>query len=299
MISLEALQAIDSIERKGSFSAAAEELFKVPSAVTYTVKKLENQLNIKIFDRSAQRARLTPTGKLILQQGREILHKARQLEEHAKRTETGWETELRVVVDTLLPIQRLYTCVQSLQEQFDWMSIQLMEGALSGTWEKLITQDADLIIGVTGDEPPGGHFQKQVLGQMQMDIYCGTNHPASRLSKPVQYSQLERFVHIVISDSARHLSHRNVGMLGLKQILAVPNMTKKTEALIANLGISHLPHYIGEAGVKAGSLKKLVFDTGSFPHTLFMVWPKANTGKANDWLRAEIIEKQVFQACLI
>ena len=41
MISIDALQALDAIDRKGSFAAAATTLHKVPSALTYTIKKLE------------------------------------------------------------------------------------------------------------------------------------------------------------------------------------------------------------------------------------------------------------------
>jgi DNA-binding transcriptional LysR family regulator len=37
-LSLDALLVIDAIDRKGSFAAAAHELHRVPSAVTYTVQ---------------------------------------------------------------------------------------------------------------------------------------------------------------------------------------------------------------------------------------------------------------------
>ncbi|MFM8390992.1 MAG: LysR family transcriptional regulator, partial [Methylophilaceae bacterium] len=50
-ISLDALQVIDTIARKGSFAAAANALFRVPSAITYNVRKLEEDLGVKIFER--------------------------------------------------------------------------------------------------------------------------------------------------------------------------------------------------------------------------------------------------------
>ena len=43
-ISLEGLQIIDAISRRGSFAGAAEELFRVPSTITYAVQKLEEDL---------------------------------------------------------------------------------------------------------------------------------------------------------------------------------------------------------------------------------------------------------------
>lgn len=51
-LTLDALQVLDAIERRGSFAAAAEALFRVPSAITYTVQKLEQDLTVPLFDRS-------------------------------------------------------------------------------------------------------------------------------------------------------------------------------------------------------------------------------------------------------
>lgn len=59
-LSLESLEVLDAIERKGSFAAAAHELGKVPSALTYVVRKLEDDLDVLLFDRRRHRAELTP-----------------------------------------------------------------------------------------------------------------------------------------------------------------------------------------------------------------------------------------------
>ncbi len=299
MLSLEALQALDSIDRKGSFSAAAAELYRVPSAITYTIKKLEEQLNIKLFDRSQQRAQLTPTGRLLLERGRNILQQVQQLEEQAKRADSGWETTLRIVVDTILPMAPLWPLLLELQQQYNWLNLQVKEEALSGCWEALANNRTDLIIGVTGDEPAGGHWQKKALGQLQMGIYCGVGHPAAELPEPISHQQMEKFTHIVVSDSARDLPQRNVGLLGLKQVLSVTNMRQKHDALLNNMGISHLPDHLAIPSVEEGDLKRLKVNFSPFPQTLFMAWSKEETGMANQWLRKQIIEKGIFQEALL
>lgn len=48
-ITLDALEVLDAIDRKGSFSAAANELYRVPSAISYTIQKLEQELNVVLF----------------------------------------------------------------------------------------------------------------------------------------------------------------------------------------------------------------------------------------------------------
>ena len=103
----EATRTLDAIETHGSFARAAAALHRVPSAVTYTVRKLEQQLDVTLFDRSGHRAVLTATGHLLLQQGRELLLQAENLEERVRRSGQGWETRLVIAVDEILPLERL------------------------------------------------------------------------------------------------------------------------------------------------------------------------------------------------
>ena len=54
----EALLMMDVIARTGSFAAAARELGKVPSSLTYSVRQLEEALDVLLFDRRSRQARL-------------------------------------------------------------------------------------------------------------------------------------------------------------------------------------------------------------------------------------------------
>ena len=48
-LTLEALRVMDAIDRRGSFAAAADELGRVPSALSYTMQKLEEELDVVLF----------------------------------------------------------------------------------------------------------------------------------------------------------------------------------------------------------------------------------------------------------
>ncbi|MDX1654422.1 MAG: LysR family transcriptional regulator, partial [Candidatus Competibacteraceae bacterium] len=97
-LTLDALAVLDAIDRRGSFAAAAAELTRVPSAITYTIQKLEHDLGVAVFDRSGHRARLTPAGRRLLEEGRQLLRAAGDLERSVKRVATGWETDLCIAV---------------------------------------------------------------------------------------------------------------------------------------------------------------------------------------------------------
>ncbi len=103
-LALDSLVVLDAIERHGSFAAAAEVLHRVPSAVTYAVQKLEEDLGVAIFDRSGHRAQLTEAGRELLREGRRLLVAAGELEARVKRVATGYEVELRIAVDDLVPM---------------------------------------------------------------------------------------------------------------------------------------------------------------------------------------------------
>lgn len=82
-LNLESLRVMDAIERRGSFAAAAEELGRVPSALSYTIQKLEEEMGVILFDRSEHRTKFTNVGRLLLERGRTLLDAADKLAEDA------------------------------------------------------------------------------------------------------------------------------------------------------------------------------------------------------------------------
>ncbi len=88
---LDVLVILDALEKEGSFAAASASSYKTPSALSYTIHRLESDLNIQLLDRSGHRARFTPSGQMLLEKGREVLHIARELEIRAVKLQQGWE----------------------------------------------------------------------------------------------------------------------------------------------------------------------------------------------------------------
>ncbi len=64
------LEVVDAVARNGSFSAAAQELHRVPSAVSYTVRQLEEWLAVPLFERRHRDVELTAAGAWFLKEVR-------------------------------------------------------------------------------------------------------------------------------------------------------------------------------------------------------------------------------------
>lgn len=98
----EALAMMDTIARTGSFAAAARELGKVPSALTYNVRQLEDTLDVLLFDRSSRQAQLTAAGMELLAEGRRLLEQIDAVANRVRRVGSGWETQLTLAVDDVI-----------------------------------------------------------------------------------------------------------------------------------------------------------------------------------------------------
>ncbi|MFX7992798.1 LysR family transcriptional regulator, partial [Acinetobacter baumannii] len=80
-------------------AAAAREMGRVPSALTYSVRQLEDALDVLLFDRSSRQAVLTSAGQELLIEGRRLLQELDAVANRVRRIATGWESELTMVVD--------------------------------------------------------------------------------------------------------------------------------------------------------------------------------------------------------
>src|SRR5580765_3502664 len=146
-LSIDSLQVLDAIDRKGSFAGAADELHRVPSAITYSVRQLEEGLGVELFDRRGHRAVLTEAGRALLSGGRKLLEAAADLECRVQQVAKGWESELRIAVDTLVAIHKLYGIVDEFYKENSGTRLRIATEVLGGTWDALASARADLAIG--------------------------------------------------------------------------------------------------------------------------------------------------------
>lgn len=74
------LQVFFTVARHLSFTKAAEQLFMTQPAVTFQIKQLEEQFNVRLFERSHSKIALTPAGKLVMDYAGRILDLSEEME---------------------------------------------------------------------------------------------------------------------------------------------------------------------------------------------------------------------------
>lgn len=282
-ITLDSLKVLDAIERKKSFAAAADELFRVPSAISYTVNKLEDDLDLALFDRSKRKAELTPVGNMIVEQGRLILKATDELTHMAKQSAKGWEAELRICIDSVLLFRPIYDLISQFQQEYPWINIRVTEEVFGGTWDSLIAGSSDLIIGATG-ESYNSDFSVHPLGNIDFVFAVAKDHPLINEPQPLSNKTIKKYPSVVVADSSRNLPGRSVGLLDGQARITVPSIQKKIDVHCLGLGVGFLPVHRIKEQLDSGQLVTLeLAKCENRKSELSMAWNKDNQGKALAW----------------
>ncbi|MFC0267844.1 LysR substrate-binding domain-containing protein [Kushneria aurantia] len=280
---LEALEVLDAIDRHGSFAAAAAALYRVPSAISYTVNQLETEVGVQVFDRSGHRARLTPAGRLLLEEGRRILAATSELSAAAKRLANNWEPELRIALNGLVPPALLWPTIDRFTAEHPSINLHLQEEVLTGSWEALVDQRAELAVGVT-EMPAITGIEREPFIDIDFVFCCAPNHPLAQAHTPLDEAQLRAHRGIIVADSARSFPRRNAaGLLDSRHWLTVANMQSKVTALEAGLGVGYCPRLWVREMLAEGRLAAPPLAEQRPPVTTWLVWRSGESGRGVKW----------------
>jgi DNA-binding transcriptional LysR family regulator len=258
----DALAMMDTIARTGSFAAAARSLGKVPSALTYSVRQLEDALDVLLFDRRSRQARLTAAGEELLNEGRRLLAEMDAVAQRVRRVSTGWETELTIAVDdalsrlTLLELCEAFYALRPSgdQEPGPGTRLRLRTEVLAGTWEALVSGQADLALGVPGDMPAPPGIEIKPLGELEFVFAMAPHHPLAALPEPLADDEILRHRAVAVADSAMRLAPITVNLLPGQDVLTVSSMQAKIEAQLRCLGCGFLPEVLIREHLRHGHL---------------------------------------------
>ncbi|MEP7300325.1 MAG: LysR substrate-binding domain-containing protein [Caldimonas sp.] len=269
----DALTMMDAIAQTGSFAAAARQLGKVPSALTYSVRQLEDALDVLLFDRRSRQATLTAAGQELLDEGRRLLEQIDAVANRVKRVATGWESQLSIAVDdvisraTLLELcEAFYAATRPLPRTATPATardpagsppatrLRIQTEVLAGTWEALVTGQADLAIGVgTYRELPSGVTVKD-LGPLPFVFAVAPHHPLASAAEPLDDAELIRHRAIAVADSAHRMTPMTVNLLPGQDVLTLSSMQAKIDAQLRGIGCGFVPEPMARDYIATGRL---------------------------------------------
>lgn len=256
-VSLDQWRALLAVIDRGGYAQAAEFLNKSQSAVSYSIRQLETQLGVAVFELRGRRAVPTAAGQVLYRRARALLDEATALEQAAQQIGRGVEAEVVVAADLIVPAESLLHCLQRFAQEFPDTRVELIESVLSGTEDALVQRIADLAI--TARVPVG--FLGDPVLEMPMVAVAHPDHPLHALQRELTYDDLRRFRQLIVRDSGAH-RRRSEGWQGSEQRLTVGHLTTSLQAARLGLGYAWFPAAYIREDLERGTLKRLPLREG-------------------------------------
>lgn len=284
MFSYHELITIESVSRLGSFTHAADELHKVPSAISYTVKSVEERLNVTLFTRLHRKVELTAAGRYFLEQTRVLLKDMEALGLNTQRVANGWQQSISVALDNVVRENGVNQLVRNFYATFPDIELQLTMEVFNGVWDALMMGRADIGIGATATIPIGGDFSYRPMGELAWEFVVGLDHPLADYQGDIPDEELVKYPVICLEDTSQILPKRANWQLNNQRRLIVPNWHSAEQCFVDCLGVGMMPSHRANKLLKSGQVisKRLVNHVAPSPCCL--AWSNKQQSTAIEWL---------------
>ncbi|MCA3811804.1 MAG: LysR family transcriptional regulator, partial [Burkholderia sp.] len=152
------LVVIREVERQGSLTAAANALHLTQSALSHTVRKIEQQLGTPIWDREGRGLRLTQGGQYLLKLANRLLPQFELAEERMKQYAKGERGTLRIGMECHPCYQWLLKVVSPYLSRWPDVDVDVKQRFQFGGIGALFGYDIDVLVTPDPLNKPGLRF---------------------------------------------------------------------------------------------------------------------------------------------
>ncbi|EQD44206.1 LysR family transcriptional regulator, partial [mine drainage metagenome] len=253
-LDLTQLRSFVTIAESRSLNQAARKLNRTASTLSYQLAELEKDLGHKLFTRLGRHLELTPFGAIVLEEAETLIGVAQAGAERLTYLSQGGEHRIRLAISDLIAPERIVELLTTTSERYRLTEIIWSTEVLMGAWDALASRRADLAIGVTTQASPPGDYRLHLLGTAEFLFVMSPDHPLAQEPEPLTPNVVRPYRAVAATDSSRGLPTRSFGTLPGQLLLRVPNQHVKRLAILAGLGIGHLPRHLIQTDLAQGLL---------------------------------------------
>jgi DNA-binding transcriptional LysR family regulator len=245
------MEVLESIVACGSFKAASDKLGKSQPSLSVAIRKLEDEFDILIFDRSHYRPQLTKEGKLFYERAVRALSTFRATQDFAKNlAQNTKQLQFSVSIDSIFDFKIIKDTFKILNRSNPSIEIDLHIDILEGGFNRVKDGNVDFAISAT--IPENSEVTQTFLCHIEM---IPVIDPDAAGSITGDWSRLYELPQMIARSTLPNPNSPSVGLLpGGKRWYVSDNSIKK-EMITLGLGWGRLPGHQVRTLIKK---KKLV-----------------------------------------
>ena len=252
------LRAFVTLARRGSFTRAATELHLSQSAVSHSMKALENDVGCRLFDRLGKKVLLTQAGEQLLQHADKILREMAAARESISLLGKWGRTRLRVGASTTACQYILPGVLREFQKQYPQANVIVEPSDTPKAMDLLRANVIDLALTLEPKADPG--FEFLPLFTDELHFVLAASHSWAQAGR-VAREEIPKQHYILYKKSS--VTSRLVEQyfreedMVLNQVMELGSMEAIKEMVKLGLGISILAPWIARKELEAGELAAL------------------------------------------
>ncbi|WP_456380408.1 LysR family transcriptional regulator [Thiolapillus sp.] len=174
------LRTFLAIADSGSFSAAAQQLYLTQPAISKRLAVLEEELNIRLFDRAGRRVRLTHAGEVLLPKAREMLLQAQDMKHLASNLQTEVSGALTLGTSHHIGLHRLPPVLKSFRTSFPQVELDIRFMDSETACQAVARGELEMAIVTLPNENPA-HLQTRELWRDELCFVAAPEHALADL----------------------------------------------------------------------------------------------------------------------
>lgn len=254
-MTLDQLKMLVKIADTGGVLAAAEALHRTQPTVSVAIRKLEEELGVKLLARDSYRASLTPEGKALCRQARILLKQSETLVSMAQHLARGNEPEIRIAIEASCPLPPVLSILGACERKFPGTQFNLMGDTLWGALERLQCGEADLAISPWFEE--NLEFESLPLTTVTLVTVAAPQFTTALGKNDLALEDLKDCVQVVVRDSSRAPRSQSFGFLPEGRHWYVTDHLTKKEIILAGMGWGRLHEHMIDGELRSGRLLPL------------------------------------------
>jgi len=267
------VQVFLAVLDKGSFSAAARSLGRVPSAVSMCIANLEADLNLLLFDRSGREPRPTASAQALETKARFLLQQFESLETQALALSQGLESRLSLAIAPELLASPWAIPLSRVAERYPALDVEVLAAPEADAINLLHEGRVQLALVFESTQFDSRECCQEMTRETLITVIAPT-HPALASGRPLRMEELAEHRQILVA--GRDSQERTPRFLQAHQHWRTDSHTAALSLIQAGLGWGFLPLSLVRPQLQAGTLIQLHLDNISNSGTLWvdLVWSR-------------------------
>jgi DNA-binding transcriptional LysR family regulator len=273
---------------EGGFNKATSRLHISQPALSYQIKRLEQEVGAQLFYRRPGGVNPTEAGRVLFQHAQKVIEAVRKAQGAVEELAEGVVGQIRIGTASSVGTYFLPQVLWSMRKKYEGVRPSVLYRRSGEILDLLRSNQLDLAL--VADPRPDKRLQQETLIEEEVSLVCGRSHPFFGVSS-ISPAELEGMQFISVSTRSRtgqlireHLARLEVHV---ESVISTDNVETVKKVVEAGLGVAFLPDMvtseeISSKGKSTGKLSRIKVGPPLFRRIVMVTWKHFEMSRASE-----------------